>query len=77
MEGPSTTLTFLGIIRNAQHMEISLPQEKLDVDPSEAGNMVEEEKCHKKGNSFIGILACCNIPQKWSGLVGHLWLQCM
>ena len=29
MEGPSTTLTFLGIILDTQRMEIRLPQEKL------------------------------------------------
>ena len=31
VEGPSTTLTFLGIILDTQCMEIRLPQEKLQV----------------------------------------------
>ena len=29
VEGPSTTLTFLGIILDTQNMEVRLPQEKL------------------------------------------------
>ena len=64
LQGPSTSLSFLGIILNTHFMEIRLPSDKLS---KMHEVLARKGKNYKKGDTLIGgnITTCHNSRQAW------------
>ena len=57
LEGPSTTLTFLGVVIDSSRMEIRLPEDKLQCIHQEMENWADKRKATKRQIlSLVGLL---------------------
>ena len=67
LQGPSTSLSFLGIILNTHCMEIRLPSDKLSKMQDMLKSWLSKEKTTKKGDTLIGgnITTCHKSRQAW------------
>ena len=74
LEGPSTSLTFLGITLYTNHMEIRLPEDKLSRIQIMLKTWLPRKKAIKR--QILSLVGTLQHASKWSGLAGHLSHAC-
>jgi len=75
IEGPSTSLTFLGIIIDTNRMEIRLPDDKIARLYTTLEKWLSKKSATKR--KILSLVGHSSMPQKWCDAAVPLLLECM